>query len=167
MSSLLFGSAEYRQELYNAIRNNTGLDAPFTIIYSAFLCEASLSDGIVMPDGVKHSLQEYMLICEGKNDGKHFGEYQKKADEWYNIALDVFETKKLITYHISESGYKYPRIIGYNYFDDPKFFIAYRKKGDDSWNGRMSASTDLEHLIRHLDAGYEFREKEVMQKILN
>jgi hypothetical protein len=117
--------------------------------------------------GVKHDLQDFMLRAEGKDVSKYWGMYTQNVESAYSAALLEFEKKKLIEFYTAGNACTYPKITGYNYFNDPQFYVAYRKKGEDSWNGRLSVPLDISHLTRHLNAGYEFREKEVIYSNLN
>lgn len=163
---LLGGNKERRAHIYNKIREKTGLNSEFLIWYKTFNEEASLSDGIVMFGDVKYKMQEFMLLVDGKTK-EHWGEYTNVINDVYEFALKEFEKRGLVKYHITESGHTYPKITGYNYMNDPEFFIAYRKKGEINWTGRISTPADLSDIVRHVNCGYEFREKDIANRFFN
>jgi len=158
--------AEYQHRFRNKIMLMTGLDEKIVPLYEMFVDAASLGTGVVMYGEVKHRMTQALSAIMGQrfND-----EYVPMSEKRYWEIVKLFEEKKLIEWFTTTMGAKYPRIIGYNYFDDPEFYIATRTKGKQEWNGRISVDLihDKHYLCTCLNAGEEFREKFVLDTIRN
>jgi hypothetical protein len=156
---------DYGRKISEKIRKMTGLDDRFLGLYEIFVNSANLDDGIVMFDEVKHRINKEMSKITGKD---YDNEYKPFAEIAYADAVKEFRKRGLIKLHKAHSGTIYPQIIGYNYFDDPEFYVAYRKKGDTSWNGRFPASmVDHYTLCHYINEGYEIRENHILPTLLN
>ncbi len=127
----------------------TGLTIEEVKYYEIFCRHAGLNDRVVLFDDVKFDIRRLL-----RNNGQEGSKSQ--TEETYNRWLCYFKDKGLI----SERQFPmalYPILNGYTPFEDPKFYIAYRKRGDKEWNGRFSVellSTEGEKLLAQ---GYEFR----------
>lgn len=167
-----FISSEYEEReyrIYTKIKEKTGLKEEFLLFYKLFNDEATFSDGIIMPEKAKRSLKELMKNIDEQNIKGKTSEkiYNDAINELYNLALTLFEKKDLIEY--IKIGYKhiYPKIKGYNYINDPEFYIAYRTKNSKKWNGRISTPITLFDVVSFMNYGYEFREKDITNCFFN
>lgn len=149
------------KKIKEKIQKETGLDETLSRLYDFFVESSNLTDGIVMFEEVKYKLREFIGYC-GMNPEKI------DIDKTYMRVFNELKNKKLLLSHTTSNGTTYPKIIGYNYYNDSEFYIATRKKGEKKWNGRIGNGPNLElSIIREINHGYEIREKEFLQKILN
>lgn len=127
----------------------TGLTVEEAKYYRLFYRHAGLNDRVIMFDDVKFDIRRLL-----RGDGQEGSKLQ--TEETYDRWLSCFKDKGLI----SERQFPmalFPLLEGYTPFEDPEFYIAYRKRGDKKWNGRFSSellSTVGEQLLTQ---GYEFR----------
>lgn len=142
------------------IKKETGLGQEYLIWYMLFSEHALVSDRTVIPEEVKYDLKEITLRTNNKLKSNS-KQYVSIIDLGYNLAIKAFEKKGLIEYVISESGDTYPKLIGYNYINDPEFFIQYRKKGEKIWDGRMATPITLLNVVYCLNEGNEFKDKDI------
>ncbi|MBS3085040.1 hypothetical protein J4411_03980 [Candidatus Pacearchaeota archaeon] len=79
----------------------------------------------------------------------------------YKHFLNLFISKGLISepkYCRMNMEIKYPVLSSYNYFNDPKIYKSYRKKGEKIWNGRVLKEFLTKEDIKSWgEKGYEFR----------
>lgn len=148
------------------IIKKTGLDPKFLMWYIAFNEDARPSNGIIIPDEVKYDMQNVLWNTNRKPEIS-WEEYTKIINEGYDLVVKIFEKKGLIDYKIIESGHKYPVLKGYNYLNDPEFYISYRKKGDIEWYGRMSTPLNIVDILKCVSEGNEFREKDITANFFN
>ncbi len=131
----------------------TGLTIEQVKYYEFFYRHAGLNDRIIMFDDVKFDIRRLL-----KDGAKETSEEVSKSliEETYDSWLNYFKDKGLISEH-QFPMVVYPILYGYTPFEDPEFYIAYKKRGDKEWNGRFSSellSTVGEKLLAQ---GYEFR----------
>jgi len=147
------------------ICEETGLDEGGAYWYKKFIESSSLIGGIVMQGEVQHEIQKLISISE-KTDFNSVS--SKRVKNAYNFILNEFKDKQLVGEYVAGNGVTYPKIIGYNYYNDEEFYFKIRKRGEFGWNGRISR----EHIypskiIREMFYGYEFENKELEQMVLN
>jgi len=161
------GIEEFVERIHRKISDKTGLEGDLVgIWYNAFVANACLRDDIVQYDDIKEYVQELLLFLDDDTT-KNKEKYTNYINATLPSVLEIFEEKKLIDYQMIETGEMLPRLIGYNYLNDPEFYVPYRKKGDTEWSSRISRNTENKILINYLAKGYEFKENNLVEKILN
>jgi len=144
----------------------TGLDSIEAMFYTSFCDSANLSDRIVMPGNVTYDLCNLI-------ESFGFEVVKNKKTELYNYWENIFVEKGLVQNQILQNGNIYPVIKGYFPYDDPRLYVAYRRKGEKEWNGRMSTGILLDNNLIYpeplwtIHHGYEFREPFVKQLLEN
>lgn len=167
MSLLLLGGIEFKNKVISKLKIETGLEGNLLLLYDAFVLVSHPVGAIVQPGDVKYNVQEFLILSEGKSLEEHWDEYTGYVDTLYDVAVKAFEERRLITNYTLSDGKVFPKVIGYNYFEDPEFFIAYRKIGEKDWTGRIAAPLTWQEFILYKNKDYEFREKEIENSFLN
>lgn len=139
------------------IEKETGLKPKEIKFYEAFYMHTGLNDNVIMADDAK------FLINKFENDNETPEEYnspEEKYDYWLNRFKDKGLIHKIECFYGDENiGASYPILKGYNPINDPEFYIPYRTKGEEKWNGRMY----IEEYLKNKDIyeiNYEFDLKE-------
>lgn len=158
--------ALFTLKIHNKIKKETGLNEEIILWYDALTYVANKSDGIAKYDDIAEKVLELFEIIGGE-DFEYNEENILKINTALPNVLKYFERKRLIDYQMIEDGKLYPRLIGYNYLNDPEFFIAYRKKGATEWDERMSTITDTRTIMQRLLEGCEFERYESIKFLLN
>ncbi|MGV8086526.1 MAG: hypothetical protein ACP5N1_02760 [Candidatus Woesearchaeota archaeon] len=156
----------FNEERYRKTRKETGLNEETMIWYDAIISESNIITGIVKYEDISERvLEEFEMI-----GGEEFEYNKDNINKIHNMLPDVleyFKRKKLIDYKVAEDGKIYPRLIGYNYFNDPQFYMVCRKIGNTEWDKRMPVIVDTEKIIECLIEGYEFREQKDIKFLLD
>lgn len=153
-------ASDFSKRLFNKIKKETGLDDIGATWYNTFIAESNILDGIVKYEDVKEGMRKYVALINYYNP-EHDLIAEKYVESKFPKYLELFEEKKLIDYQMIEDGITYPRIIGYNYFNDLEFFIPYRKKGETEWFRRMPLDVSIADIIKHVEQEYEFKDIDV------
>ena len=140
------------------VMEKTGLTKEEADIYWCFYKHADFSteSGIILPGDVKFELGR-LLDEEGITSVGRQNLAQDSYDHWLNF----FRRKELIAkdeVRYQHNNSSYPVLVGYQPFNDPEIYIAYRKKGDKTWGGRLSAELLSREGERMLAQGYEFKQ---------
>ncbi len=140
--------------LVERIKERTGLRTDRAAeAYAHFVHHAEFDRGIITGGDVSHE-----FYGQAKEEGNRGGENLINLGKGrYERWLARFRRLGLIaqTDFKDGSGSKYPLLVGYNYFNDPEVYVRYRKKGTDSWNGRITRCAK-EEMARMSREGYEF-----------
>lgn len=146
-----------KKRLFEKIKEETGLHEGLIPYYDLFIKSSSLSTGICMFGEIKYEIKK---ILNNVDD--------KKINSYYNFLYDTFKLKNLVEDYESPSGTTYPKLIGYNYLNDPEFYLSFRKKGEDGWNGRSLVDKKIQlTVLRHLNNKEEIKEQEFLDMLLN
>jgi hypothetical protein len=156
----------FSKRLFNKIKKETGLDDFGATWYNVFVTQSCILDGIVKYDDIKEGMRKYVALINYHNP-EHNMIADKYVESKFSKYLELFEEKKLIDYQTIEDGHIYPRIIGYNFLNDPEFFVAYRKKGETEWVRRMPMNSDISDIIKHAEQDYEFRDVDIKGTLFN
>lgn len=151
----------WKKRIHKKIKKETKLAEEFVILYDFFIEASNLTDGIVMFGEVKNNLRKFIEYA-----GEDSNNYN--IETFYEKILKVFKEKGLIEDHFSGNGTTYPKIIGYNYYNDEEFFFKTKSPGDKEWNGRVSRNSINKYtILRELKHGSKFENKELEQMVLN
>lgn len=145
------------------VMEKTGLSEYEADAYWCFYRNADFSGelGIILPGDVEFDLGNF-LDKLGITSEKTPEERQNIAQKTYCYWLHFFRRKGLI----AKEGIKcnpfspdfaYPFLVGYQPLNDVELYVAYRKKGDERWSGRMSAELLDKEEEWMKERGYEFR----------
>jgi len=156
---------DFTNRIYDKILTKTGLKEDLLIWYQTLIEEYHKNDKIVQYEDIKENMLEKIIVMETKSLPKD--KIREYLDSKLPEILKVFKEKKLIDYQMIETGDILPRLIGYNYLEDPEFYIAYRKKGQKEWEGRIPKNIDLKTMLKYINKGYEFEDKNFTSKLLN
>ena len=121
----------WKNKFHKKIKEKTGLEEYLFVMYDFFIEASGVSDGIVMPSEVTCKLKEFIEYA-GDNPKKY------NIEEFYGNILKEFKEKGLVEDYKAGNGTTYPKIIGYNYYNDEEFYFKTRRKGDKTWNGRIA-----------------------------
>lgn len=155
----------FNEEIYRKIKRETGLNKREILWYEAFISESYQDDGMIISEKVKERIKEFISLIDENKENKEY--YGVNIDELFPYIMHIFEKKNLIDYHVAGDGKKYPRLIGYNYLNDPEFYVAYRKIGETKWTNRLPRKIALTEVSEYLIKGYEFREKDITNLLFN
>jgi hypothetical protein len=164
---------EYEKILENFVNNiydkmliKTGLDEELLMWYHAVTQEANPNDNSVLYENIRENIVEKTLYLE--NDSRINKKLlYKYIDEQLPTILEIFKEKNLIDYQLTETGEMVPRLIGYNYQDDPEFYIACRKIGKTNWNMKLPRCMDVSEVSKYYLLGYEFSDKTFTNVLFN
>lgn len=160
-----YSEQEFIQNVAKRVKEKTGLEEIFIMWYNVFAAESYMSDGIVDCDRVKQYMEKFLI--QQDNNSNNTNKYTKYVEYTMRSVLEIFEKEGLLEYVVSNTGEKYPKLIGYNYLNDTDFYLAYRKKGEEKWHGRISRNKYIQNAIEYQENGYEFREKNIISKLFN
>ncbi len=160
---------KFIEKIYYKILTKTGLEEELLIWYNALIEEHNTTDKIILPKDIKENMLEKILIMENipQTDINKIIKLNTYLDSKLPQILNILEKKKLIEYRIIETGEICPRLIGYNYLEDPEFYIAYKKKNRTKWEGRIPKIIELETILKYIQKGYEFEDSTFISKLLN
>jgi hypothetical protein len=151
----------WKNKIYKKIKKETGLEEHFIFMYDFFIESSSLVDGIVMPGEVKYKLKKFINYA-GDNPEKY------NIERFYKNILKEFKKRELIQDYKAGNQYIYPKIIGYNYYNDEEFYFKTRTKGETNWTGRISKNGVTQgNILRNVVYKQEFENKELEQTVLN
>lgn len=152
------------KRLNQKIKEMTGLDEGGVYWYKKFIEASSLVDEIVMFGEIKHEIRRLISISE---EIEFNSIDKKKIDEAYDLILDNFKERGLVGDYFSGETC-YPKILGYNFYDDEEFYFKTRTKGEMNWTGRIPKEGIYpKGIIREIIYGSEFENKELEQMVLN
>ena len=168
------------EKIKKRISERTGLENKFEIeAYVNFVESADADDGLIMFGDCRHEFwkdiyQEIIVKTYGEQIYKSIDFLDKNKKLWieemvnpfvdematksYNYYLNVFIQKGLVgepKFFRKNTDTKYPVLKSYNFYNDPDFYIPYRKKGSDEWSGRVSKDFLTEKIRKEWEQGGE------------
>ena len=102
----------------------------------------------------------YSKIRKKKDSKNNWNKYTSDINKGYNLALNAFEKKELIDY-IELNAQIFPRLIGYNYVNDPELFIIFKEKNSTEWDYRSPTPITLLDAVEFVKKEYEFKDKNI------
>ena len=171
------------EKIKKRISERTGLENKFEIeAYVNFVESANADDGLIMFGDCRHEFwkdiyQEIIVKTYGEQTYKSINSLNETKKLWieemvnpfvdematkfYDYYLNLFIKKGLVSepkFCGKNADTKHPVLKSYNFYNDPDFYIPYRKKGSEEWSGRVSKDFLTEEIRKKWEQdGEEFK----------